>query len=291
MIKNKPVVILGLGIFIALVVAVASYSYLQRKTAVQVQAVDTQPLIVAALDMPWGEVLSTSTVKVQYYLKASLPPGGFTEPSQVAGRTLLYPVVVGEPILESKLAPKTAQAGGVGAIITPKKRAMAVKVDKVIGVSGFIRPGNRVDVLVTISQKGEASVPITKTVLENVLVLATGSEMEKGAKQEKPAVVDVITMEVTPEEGEKLALSATEGKLQMALRNSTDAAEVATKGTTIPALLASYSDPAPPKLAKAAVKPASSRPAPRQEAPKSAVFSVELIKGATVSNHKFERGE
>jgi len=148
-----------------------------------------------------------------------------------------------------------------------------------------------VDVLVTISQKGEASVPITKTVLENVLVLATGSEMEKGAKQEKPAVVDVITMEVTPEEGEKLALSATEGKLQMALRNSTDAAEVATKGTTIPALLASYSDPAPPKLAKAAVKPASSRPAPRQEAPKSAVFSVELIKGATVSNHKFERGE
>ena len=77
MIKNKPVIILGVGILIALVVATVSYNYLQKKTAVQVQSVETQPLVVAAVDMPWGEVLSTSTVKVQPYLKATLPPGAF----------------------------------------------------------------------------------------------------------------------------------------------------------------------------------------------------------------------
>ena len=293
MIKNKPVMILGVGILIALVVAIVSYSYLQKKTAVQVQSVETQPLVVAAVDMPWGEVLSTSTVKLQSYLKASPPPGAFTDPSQVAGRTLLYPVVIGEPILESKLAPQTAAAGGVGAIITPKKRAMAVRVDKVIGVSGFIRPGSRVDVLVTIAPKSTDAGPMTKIVLENILVLAIGSEMEKAGKQEKPTVVDVITMEVTPEEGEKLALSATEGKLQMALRNSTDSAEVSTRGTTIPALLSSYSGPAaPPKVQKVAVKPASSGQPPRKEPPKPpATFSVELIKGTSVSTHKFEKGE
>jgi pilus assembly protein CpaB len=293
MIKNKPVLILGAGVVIALVVAIISYGYLQKRTAVQVQSVDTQPLVVAAVDMPWGEVLATSTVKLQPYLKATLPPGSFSEPGQVVGRTLLYPVVIGEPILESKLAPKTAAAGGVGAIITPKKRAMAVRVDKVIGVSGFIRPGSRVDVLVTIAQKTGDSGPMTKIVLENILVLAVGSEMEKGTKQEKPTVVDVLTMEVTPEEGEKLALAATEGKLQMALRNSTDSDGVSTRGTTIPALLSSYSGPAaPPKAQKVAAKPGSSRPAPSQTPPpRPATFSVELIKGTSVSTHKFERGE
>ena len=99
---------------------------------------------------------------------------------------------------------------------------MGVKVDKVVGVSGFIHPGNRVDVLVTLSRNERQNEPTTKIVLENILVLATGTELEKSGKQEKPAQVDVITLEVTPEEGEKLALAASEGKLQLALRNYTD---------------------------------------------------------------------
>ncbi len=99
---------------------------------------------------------------------------------------------------------------------------MGVKVDKVVGVSGFIHPGNRVDVLVTLSRSDRQNEPTTKIVLENILVLATGTELEKSGKQEKPAQVDVITLEVTPEEGEKLALAATEGKLQLALRNYSD---------------------------------------------------------------------
>jgi pilus assembly protein CpaB len=236
--------------------------------------------------MPWGSVLGTTMVKSELYLKKTLPPGTFSDPAKVSGRTLLFPVKAGEPILESKLAPASAQQGGVGAIITPKKRAIAVKVDKVIGVSGYIKPGSRVDVLVTLSKGGEGSNnPITKTALENILVLAVGSEMEKSGKEEKPTPVDVITLEVTPEEGEKLALAATEGKLQMALRNSSDTAEVNTPGTTIPALLSSYSGPAP-------VKPSAKRShAVRQAPPKPKTFTVELIRGTAVSTQKFERGE
>ena len=156
-------------------------------------------------------------IKVVPYLKESLPPGYFSDAASVTGRTIIYPAKANEPIFESKLAPSTLAGGGVAALVTPKKRAMAVKVDKFVGVSGFVHPGNRVDVLVTISKGERAQSPTTKIVLENILVLATGTDLENTGKQEKPSQVDVITLEVTPEEGERLALAATEGKLQLAL--------------------------------------------------------------------------
>ena len=159
------------------------------------------------------------------------------KPSEVEGRTLLYPVKTGEPLFETQLAPTSVKVGGVSAIISKNKRAMAVKVDKVIGVSGFINPGNHVDVLVTVEG-------ITKTVLENVLVLTVGQQMEMTGKQEKPVPVDVITMEVTSVEAEKLALAASAGKVMLALRNPTDTDSVVTRGVTVPVLLASLGAPA-----------------------------------------------
>jgi pilus assembly protein CpaB len=169
----------------------------------------------------------------------------------------------------------------VAALVSPKKRAMGVKVDKVVGVSGFIHPGNRVDVLVTLSRGERAHEPMTKIVLENILVLATGTELEKSGKQEKPQQVDVITLEVTPEEGEKLALAATEGKLQLALRNYSDTANSETKGTTIPGLLSRTEAPkATVKKATAAHKPAA---APG--------VTVETIRGSKVTEMNFKKGE
>jgi pilus assembly protein CpaB len=153
-------------------------------------------------------------------------------------------------------------------------------VDKIVGVSGFIHPGNRVDVLVTLSRNIRAQEPMTKIVLENILVLATGTELEKTGRQEKPAQVDVITLEVTPEEGEKLALAASEGKLQLALRNYTDTSSIGTQGTTIPALLSQPAAPAPKPVAK---KTAAPRP--------STGASVEMIRGSKVTETNFKRGE
>ncbi len=157
---------------------------------------------------------------------------------------------------------------------------MGVKVDKVVGVSGFIHPGNRVDVLVTLSRNERANSPMTKIVLENILVLATGTELEKTGKQEKPAQVDVITLEVTPEEGERLALAASEGKLQLALRNFSDTDSAQTRGSTIPGLLAAQSAPQPaPK--------SGNKPVRVQRAP-SPTVTVELIRGSKVTETNFK---
>jgi pilus assembly protein CpaB len=295
--KNKAFVILGIGVLIAFVASLFTYGWLQKKGKAQAQTQETVSVVVASSDLPWGTLLTTGMVKTASFLKQSLPEGHFANTSQVAGRTLIHPVKVNEPIFDSRLAPTGAQGGGVAAVITPKQRAMAVKVDKVVGVSGFIHPGNRVDVLVTLSQTGSGRVatPITKTVLENVLVLATGAETDKTGNREKPSQVDVITLEVSPEDGEKLALASSEGKLQLALRNSADTGSVATKGTTFPVLLGSYGGPGqvskeeqPVKPKRQVTKKQVAEPAPPPPRP---TVSVELVKGGTISSVNFNKGE
>jgi pilus assembly protein CpaB len=292
--KNKALVILGIGVFIAVVASVFTYAWLQKKGTVQAQTQETISVVVASSDLPWGTVLTTDMLKLTPFLRQSLPEGHFATTTQVAGRTLIQPVKANEPIFDSRLAPTGSRGGGVAAVITPKKRAMAVKVDKVVGVSGFIHPGNRVDVLVTLPQTGKVTTPITKTIIESVLVLATGSDVEKSGNREKPSQVDVITLEVTPEEGEKLALASTEGKLQLALRNSADTTDVMTKGTTFPVLLGSYSS--------AQLSNEEQSPRPKKQEPKRQVaeptppaprptVSVELVKGGTISSVNFNKGE
>jgi pilus assembly protein CpaB len=276
--RRKPFIILGASTFIALAVAVFTYQWLQEKSFA-VHNLETQPVTVAKTDLPWATVLTKDKVKTAPFLRKSLAGGYFPDPSGLEGRTLLYPVKAGEPILESKLTPIAVKGGGVAAVITPQRRAMAVKVDKVVGVAGFIHPGNRVDVLVTFHHSSKVPVPVTKTVLENVLVLTVGPEIEASAKQEKPAPVDVITLEVTPQEGEKLALAATEGKLQLALRNYSDAEGVTTKGTTISTLLAAHTEAGEKRVRK---------PSPAPPARQKHAFSVELIKGNKTSETKFQ---
>lgn len=293
--KNKSFIVLGIAIVVALITSLLIYNWLQQKSKAKEAIVETQIVSVATADLPWGTVLSNTMVKRVPFFKESLPAGYFSDPSSLMGRVVISPVKTNEPILESKLAPTSIKTGGVAAVITPKKRAIAVKVDKTIGVSGFIFPGNRVDVLVTM-QAGKNPIPLTKIVLENILVLAAGPEMETRGKEQKPTNVDVITLEVTPEEAEKLALAASEGKLQLALRNLTDTGDVLTQGTTIPALLSSYSA-APVKAAmpvtgkkaagKRPVQPAVAKTTePVKEKPPA--FVVEMIKGGKVSEVKFE---
>jgi pilus assembly protein CpaB len=185
------------------------------------------------------------------------------------------PVKANEPILKSRLAPDSIATGGVAAVVDPNKRAMAVKVDKVIGVSGFVHPGNRVDVLVSLQKTERDDKPITKIVLQNILVLATGAEMEQRGKNEKPVQVDVITLELMPEDAEKLALATTEGKIQLALRSFNSSEEIATRGATIPTLLSGQ----PVQL---------SLPKKRTSAPKTVVvakqdagYKVEVFQGNT----------
>ncbi len=146
-----------------------------------------------------------------------------------------------------------------------------------IGISGFIKPGDRVDVLVTLNDPtSQTQKEVTKIVLQDIPVLATGTELQQNAKGETYPV-DVYTLEVTPEEGEKLGLAASEGKLQFALRNAMDTEKVFTNGATIPKTLASYTK------TQAAPK---TEAMPKRTARPSTV-SVTLINGSTVSQVTF----
>jgi pilus assembly protein CpaB len=214
-------------------------------------------------------------IKTIPFLKESLPAGYVENAATLLGRVLIAPLKTNEPVTEHRLAPTSVTVGGVSAVIKPGKRAIAVKGDKVIGISGFILPGNRVDVLVTMTDPRTES-EVTKLVLENVPVLATGTQLQENGKDE-PAPVDVYTLEVAPEEGEKLALAAARGKLQFALRNITDGETVRTRGATISQTLAS--------LSQTSSKPVSEKR--RRWAPKQSV-TVEVIKGNEVSQKKMK---
>ena len=290
--KHKSFILLGSAILIALVTTVLIVRVLQKKAFDKERAsIETQPIAVAMADLSWGTSLTKDMVKVIPFPKDYVPPGCFSSAEKLAGRVLVYPVKMNEPIFESRLAPQTIQAGGVAALISPKKRAVAVKVDKVIGVSGFIHAGNRVDVLVTLDTLGKSSDPVTKIVLENILVLAVGPDVEKKGKDHVP--VDVITLEVAPEEAEKLALSASEGKVQLALRNFNDTEDIYTQGTTVSSLLASYSGGTAERKTAAAsrttkgIRASGSASAATSSSARHSGTVVELIKGSKVQEVTF----
>jgi pilus assembly protein CpaB len=310
--KHKSFILLGVAVLIALVTSSLIYISLKGTMKRQAAPLPTQPVAVAMTDLAWGTVLTKEMIKTVPYLKDNLPQGSFGDPQPLVGRVLIYPVKANEPIFESRLGPITFKTGGVAAVIAPKKRAVSVKVDQVIGVAGFIHAGNRVDVLVTMSPE-RTQMPVTKIVLENILVLAAGAEVEKKGKE--PIPVTVITLEVTPEEAEKLALSATEGKLQLALRSFGDSEDVPTRGITTSVLLASSSTsgfPQEKKIAKphspqkrggggakpktllaakketAPVNPAPEKVLEKPSPEKPPIYIVELIKGSKISEVKFE---
>lgn len=272
-------------ILLSLVIAVAGslflYRWLDSRTSPQQTVkVETEAVevIVAAVDLSWGVKLTPEMLKRVPYLKESLPTGYFSNEADLNDRIVVSPLKQGDPIVEHRLAPIDVKTGGVSAILAQGKRAIAVKGDKVIGLSGFINPRNRVDILATMTDP-KTKKEKTKLVLENILVLATGTQMEDNGKGE-PSPVDVYTLEVTPEEGEKLALASTMGKLQFALRNVTDSDSVLTKGATISQTLSSlsWSDPVTPVKEKAIKK---WRPSP--------YTTVEVIKGSEISKEKVRR--
>jgi pilus assembly protein CpaB len=268
---RRPILMLSFAVVMAFITSGLVYSWLkqQAKPAVaQVEAPKTQLIAITKTDLSWGTKLEKEMVDMVAFPQTSVPDGHIATLEEVTGRVLVTSLKRHEPILQSRLAPKGVTTGGVAALMNPQHRAMAVKVDEVVGVAGFVKPGDRVDVLVTISPTEKATETVTKVVLENAMVLASGTELERKGDKE-PAPVKVITLEVTPEESEKLALAANEGKLRLALRSPLNAEPVLTRGATIPSLLASYRVP--------------------QEAPAKTKSKVEteLIKGGKVSRVSF----
>jgi pilus assembly protein CpaB len=152
----------------------------------------------------------------------------------VVGRGVITPVRVNEPLLEGKLATKGA-GGGLSVTIPEGMRAVSVKVDEVIGVAGFVVPGTRVDVVLTLNPRGRGE-SVTQVLLQNVPTLAAGASTQPDA-QGKPQRVTVITLLVTPDQAETLILAANEGRIQLALRNTLDLATLEPRGARSASLL------------------------------------------------------
>jgi pilus assembly protein CpaB len=295
--KLKPVVPIVLSLIIAVTGTIYLYKWVERqrgpKEVVQVENTEAAPIVVSAGNLQWGTKLKPEMIKMAPYLKESLPVGYFSTVDDLKDRVVISPLKLNEPITEDKLAPTSVKTGGVSAVLQNGMRAIAVKGDKVIGLSGFINPGNRVDVIVTVQEPKTKKIK-SKIFLKNIAVLATGTQIENNEKGE-PMPVDVYTLEVTPKQAEKVALAASEGRLQFALRGVTDSENLLTEGITIPELLASQdwsgqkknASKSTANLNKKVSQKRSNKNSVKRWVRRGSV-TVEIIKGTKINKKKFK---
>src|SRR2546423_5146604 len=297
--RNKRffVVLVGALLF-GLLAAVSVSRYL---SSAQAYTNNLNRVVVAKVAIPVGTKIIPEQVMVVQFPKESTPDGAFESAEKLAGRVAITNIAAREPITETRLAPE-GTAGGLSAVFPEGYRAMTVKVDDVVGISGFIMPGTLVDVVVVIDPADHAGMqdPISKIVLQNIKVLANGQNIDKPDNQREANSVKAVTLQVTPEQAEKLALASSEGKLQLVMRNSIDQGDEQTKGINKRGLLGGdravpAPDPGSLKSERPEPKPASSRaraheqakPAPVAAVPQPPRASVEMIEGAKKRNVDF----
>ncbi len=270
---NRLKIAILAAVFFGLIAAYGVYNFLrQQREAAEALKTETQNVVVATKDMPAGTIIAKDMVNVTPWPKVSLPARSFSNPEQVIGKVSKVRTVAGEPILESKL---TGEGAGLTVLLTPGNRAMAVRVDEIIGVSGFIAPNDRVDMIVHVVPPGKQDEKISKIVLQNKRVLSVAQSVEQ--KEGKPQIARSITLEVTPEEAERLTVAELQGEILLALRGVGDEQIVQTRGSTKRDLLA---------LATAPVVSGSKRSAPTGP-PEPKKFVVEIYMGSEKSVKEF----
>ncbi|ROH85565.1 Flp pilus assembly protein CpaB [Pseudomethylobacillus aquaticus] len=233
------------------------------------RASDVNQIAVAAQDINLGQRVTVEMVRMVEWPISSRPDGAVSDIKMLEGRVLKTSLLRGEPVLEAKLAPQGTQ-GGLSAVIAEGKRAITVRVNDVIGVAGFALPGNFVDIIVNTQtdENGNPGKDISKIVLERILVLAIAQEV--GRDETKPRVVNAVTLEVTPQQAERLDLARSVGTLSLVLRNQVDPDQADTGGITKLTLLQDK-HPAPAALPPAVVV---SKPAVRVAKPKPVTPAV-----------------
>ena len=273
---NRNRMIVGLAVAILVGLLFSSYIYRQFQRATTVKTVATQHIVVAAAPLQIGARIDANNLRLISWPADEPVTGMFTRVEDCVNRALITPVAANELILEEKLAPKEAGAG-LPATIPQGMRALSVAVNEVVGVAGFVIPGTMVDVLVTGRLPGAThggSDSITRTILENVRVLAAGQKVEQD-REGKPQTVPVITLLVSPEDAAKLAMASTEGKIQLALRNTIDSKKVDPPAVLEAALFAG------PSSAPKRVAPAKSPVLPPP------LYVIEVISGNKRENKSF----
>jgi len=295
--RNKRLIIALLAaVAFGLVAAISVSQYLAR---VQTYTKNLNQVVIAKVEIPVGSRIIAEQLAVAQFPRNVTPEGAYTSMDKLLDRVAVVRIAAREPVTESRLAPVGA-AGGLSSVIPEGFRAMTVKVDEVVGVSGFIMPGTLVDIVV-VTQPPKASGQeemVSKIVLQNIKVLASGQNIDKPKNdRDVERSIRAVTLQVTPEQAEKLALASSEGKLQLVMRNSVDQADEPTSGANKKSLLlgeramivpeAGIGKDSTPKAAPSSARRSAPRPAavaaPKPVAvPQAPVArpTVEVIKGA-----------
>jgi len=272
---NRNRLIIGLAVAVVVAFIFATFVYrVFKQASITPAAQATQHIVVASVPLQLGTRLDANNVKLVDWPSGLPVAGMMTRIEDVANRALITPVAQNEPIMEAKLASQQSGAG-LSATIPEGMRALSVSVNEVVGVAGFVIPGTMVDVLVT-GNIPAGSGTVTRTILENVRVLAAGQKIEQD-RDGKPQTVPVITLLVNPEDASKLTMAANQGKLQLALRNTIDT-KVVSPAPVLQATLFGGALPAPP------VKHSGTSKAPP---PPPAPYVIEVITGNKRENKSF----
>lgn len=267
--RRRLVMIGVLALAVAFILTAATYRVMRSKAAGG-PSPTTASVVLADTDLALGKQIQAADVRIAQLPASEVPAGAFRSKSEVIGRGVLMTMTKNEPVLASKLA-ETAAGSGLSPRIPAGMRAVSVKVNEVVAVAGYVKAGARVDVLLTgnPSNNSDPGSIITTTVLQNIMVLTVGQEMQdKGDGRPMPDAT-VVTLLVSPEDAQRLTLASTQGKIQLALRNAMDLEQAST-----PALVNASLYGAPPVRVKAAgpSKKVVFSPAPT-------AYTVELIRG------------
>jgi pilus assembly protein CpaB len=268
-------------LLIALVVAGVCTWLVVRLVGVKMatsKPAETTKVVAAAKDIPLGAVLTSADLTTMS-IAGTLPKGAIMKPEDAIGRGAITQIYQGEPILQSHLA-LLGSGGGLAPTIPTGMRACAVKVDEVVGVSGFVTPGMRVDVLVSGNPPGEATAEgvVTKTILQNIQVLSAGTDIQRDS-QGKAQQVQVVNLLVNPEQAETLSLASNSLKIQLVLRNPLDTQIAKVPETAMSELFAGQAPPPTKHPVKKAPKPVAN------------AYSIQVINGSKSTEEKFSSPE
>jgi pilus assembly protein CpaB len=262
---------------IALLVSGMFTLYLSQKFNKRPPAAPKNQYVAAASGFEAGQVIRPENLKLVDWPTSVPLQGAFPTVEGLAGRTVLYPISPGEPLLERQLS-----APGAGSGLTTKipegMRAISLRSDEIVGVAGFLQPGTHVDVLVTLRSVGPTQEPVTSTVLQDVEVLAAGQKMQPDPEG-KPTTTTVVTLLVKPEDAEKVVLASSMGSVHFILRNGTDRETVDGQ----PVQLSALGGTAP-----VAPAPAAKLETKRVSVEVAKPYSVETILGAKQKMDSFQ---
>jgi pilus assembly protein CpaB len=274
---NKGQAFMGLAVLLGAAAAIAAYfsiTMVARQSGGRIGQ-GQQSVVVTTADLTYGVKLEPEMLHVVQYPKDAVPAGAFSSVDSVAGQTTKVFLGAREPVTAIKLS---SRGGGLSMLVRPTMRAASVEVNQVSGVSGFVLPGDRVDVLVTVDPRGGAGEEaVTRTILQNVEVLAAGQKTQQ--ESNKPISVQAVTLLVDPQGAEQVALAMHEGEISLALRNPDDQDVVKTAAFSTRQMIGSAPAPAASKrVVKAAPKPEPARTVAKKDEPK-----VRIIRKAQLS--------